>query len=217
VAYVYPEIYGDNAPQIFRCPIGVDGPTCSSLAPANNPQAAAFTAPNSIAVSTDYLFWSDYKNNLVSRLSLANSSVSTVASNVGSPVGLAVDPSYVYWVAVGQNATFSIGRTLQANTDPSNVQAVVPQVSKSSGSDPATPIPIATDGANVYFGGNFQATPGQYASVGYAPVGGLAAGAAPGVLYSGGSSGSVSSIVAAAGSIFWLDTNNKTIYGLRFP
>jgi hypothetical protein len=173
--------------------------SCSTIVP-NRPVSSPSVTGNDIVFSPmGYLFATDSANGVVSRFSIANSSLSSVATAQSLPFRLALDSTYVYWATSDTiNGDFSIARTSQAS--PSSPQIVV------AGS--GTLQSMSTDGTFVYYAAGATA-------VSYVPADGSGT---PNTLPTApGGAGTILAVAEAAGVVVWFDASNDVIYGIRAP
>jgi hypothetical protein len=150
-----------------------------------------------VALTPDFLFWTESVNGNVMRYTLANGAVTAIAMGQGAPFRLALDATNVYWVSAGSNETFTIGWTSQTEPAPGTV---IPTTSGAA-------LGLASDGTNVYFS---TLTSGAYA-LDYVGIGG----GTPTQLESGGAG--LFGVVVGGGAMFWFNAGNNTIYGKRLP
>ncbi len=165
----------------------------SSLAPSA--PGAAGSLYDDIAVTPNYLFWTESINGNVMRYALANGAKTAVATGQGSPYRLAVDATNVYWASAGPNSTFTVSWTSQAAPA---APTVIPAIS-------GWPLGLAADGTNVYFA---ALTSGVY-ELAYVGIGG----GTPTQLASGGDG--LFGVVVGGGAMFWFDDGDSTIHGRR--
>jgi hypothetical protein len=187
------DLLGGGLNGVESCGLGL-GNSCSQLI-ANTPSDLG----EDLAANGNYLFYTSHASGTVTRYAFSGGSSTTIASGQGAPFLLALDSNYVYWANLGTNA-FSVNRTLQSTAGSSGV---LPNTS-------GTVNRITTDGTYLYFGGISGTT-----KVGYVPVGsGATAAVTPLVI---GSSGQATWAAAAGGAVYWCDSADNTIRGVRAP
>ena len=106
----------------------------------NTPNESFITganAPDSVAVDSTYVYWSNNGNNTIGRANLDGSGVNQSFITTTTPDGLSVDSSHIYW----ENSTNTIGR---ANLDGSGVNDSFITTSNA-------PRGTAVDSAHIYW------------------------------------------------------------------
>jgi len=156
-------------------------------------------------LNSNYVFYTNNGGN-VSRATPTGGTQTSIATNQGNAIVLAIDSTYVYWVTSGISGSFGVARTLQAS--PGTPTSTL-------GTTTGTPKAIATDGKYLYFGGGSMTVAGQSGvELGYVPVGG----GTPSVL-SAGTGGIVPTggLVAIGGYVIWMDTGANVIRAMVAP
>ncbi len=204
----YVELSQDN---ILAC--SQQSHSCSSLVTIQGLTHVSTFLVNGLAVSTDYLFFTDVTNGNLWRYQLPAGPLTMATTASGLLPFLAADSTYVYY-ATNSGGMVSVFQTLQT----SSASSAGPQLMMSVS---GTLTGLAVDGSNV----SVSATTGSGSSMGgfvaYAPLPGTAgaadAGAGGGVatmLYQGDP---VAGLAAGGGAVVWVDETTEGMYGQRLP
>jgi hypothetical protein len=177
---------------IESCGLGL-GSSCSQ--PITN---SSSDLGDDVVVNGTYLFYTTHTAGIVNRYAFPGTTM--MASGQAAPFLLALDSSYVYWANLG-TGSFSVSRALQATPGPAAV------LQNTSG----TVNRIASDGKYLYFAGISGTTKVGYVGVGAAGTGTVTP------LWMGTSSGQATWVAASGGAVYWSDSGDHTIRGVRAP
>lgn len=160
-------------------------------------------AGSQVAANAHYLAWSikvlsGTNTGEVDLYDLDTKTLAKPLASASAPDFVALDDSWLYWFDASD---VIIGRVPLTGGSP---QGVLGNFGEGLNG-------MATDGTNVYFTVGPNATTSMPGRVYYIPVNGAAN---PSLLFSGGTP---QQIIAAGGMVFWIDSSDAYIYGVRFP
>jgi Domain of unknown function (DUF5050) len=151
--------------------------------------ASGLTDPYDLAVGASSVFWSDPAANTISSVSLADCSVTVIASGQDNPVGVTLDSTYVYWTNGDEGD--SSGSIVRAPLSGGS--------SKTLATGLSSPGMLVNDGTNLYWMADLSTS-----YVLQMPIGG-------GTVQTLASSGYSVNLVVYGSAVYWADEGDDAV------
>lgn len=114
---------------------------------------ATSSEPRDVLVTATHLYWTNLNTGVIQRANLDGTAVTTIATGIDAPSGIATDGTFLYWTTGGNNDTPGTGGITRANLDGTAPTSIMTGADK--------PIGLTVSGSFIYWANSVSSTIGR--------------------------------------------------------